>query len=193
MVESLAAATRILSARRNRQLRVVVILRAPGRTRAQLLDAIGLHGPALDALDVEFGVNSADHEVDMPLELFVEQALSAGARWIQVPERETEPWSALKASVHVIRSCHDLTGLDEALSKGASFCTLSPIFPTPSKSGHLGLGVDALFEATSKYPGRVLPLGGVSPSRWGLLASTGVNGVATIRHGADWLAFDDAL
>jgi thiamine monophosphate synthase len=55
-----------------------------------------------------------------------------------------------------------------------------PIFPTASKPGHPGVGLEALEEVVSSVPIPVYALGGVTPERVPQIADTGAHGVAGI-------------
>lgn len=62
-------------------------------------------------------------------------------------------------------SCHDPSELERARAAGADFALLSPVWPTRSKPGHRGIGVDVASEwtANSRFP--TVWLGGVDASR----------------------------
>jgi thiamine monophosphate synthase len=55
-----------------------------------------------------------------------------------------------------------------------------PVFPTASKPGHPGLGLEVLEEVVSSVPIPVYALGGVTPERVSRIADTGVHGIAGI-------------
>jgi thiamine-phosphate pyrophosphorylase len=75
------------------------------------------------------------------------------------------------------RSCHDAAELRDAAAQGATYATLSPIFPTASKPGHgPALGPSAL--ADSPLP--VLALGGVEPGNAAACLAAGAAGVAVM-------------
>ena len=172
--------------------RVVLILRRPhdkaGELRAHLqrLTAYAREAQA------EIGVNCGGVERDEPLAAFIASARELGATWLQVPERAAQEWSGDAGLEHVVRSCHDLAGIDQALRAGASYCTLSPIFATPSKPGTPGLGVEALREASDRYPGKLLALGGVVPEHLDALMAAGAVGVASVRNVPAFITSDAA-
>ena len=75
------------------------------------------------------------------------------------------------------RSCHSRDDLEAAQGEGASWTTLSPIFPTSSKPGYgPALGVNALEHA----PLPVFALGGVDAGNASQCLSAGAHGVAVM-------------
>lgn len=75
------------------------------------------------------------------------------------------------------RSCHDRDEVARAAAEGATWVTLSPFAPTPSKPGH----GPAL--AASAYAGLPLPayaLGGVTPANAAAARAAGAHGVAVM-------------
>jgi thiamine-phosphate pyrophosphorylase len=76
-------------------------------------------------------------------------------------------------------SAHSLEEARKAFDDGADYVFYSPIFPTPSKPGHPGLGIDDLRVVSSALvPERVYALGGVRPERVRRCMSAGAAGVA---------------
>lgn len=74
-------------------------------------------------------------------------------------------------------SCHSAAEVAEAAARGASWVTLSPVFPSPSKPGYgPPLGVDAL--AGHDVP--VLALGGVDRTNAAACLAAGAAGVAVM-------------
>ena len=164
------------------RFRVVLILRRPDEKAGELRAHLQRLTAYAREAEVEIGVNCGGAERDEPLEVFVRAARELGATWLQVPERAAQEWSGGSGLEHVVRSCHDLAGIDQALRAGASYCTLSPIFATPSKPEARGLGVEALRVASDRYPGKLLALGGVVPEHLDALLAAGAVGVASVRN-----------
>lgn len=75
-------------------------------------------------------------------------------------------------------SCHDAAGLRAAASGGASFATLSPVFPSPQKGAPLGLPRFSELVRAASLP--VYALGGVDASRARALKRAGASGLAVI-------------
>jgi thiamine-phosphate pyrophosphorylase len=75
-------------------------------------------------------------------------------------------------------SCHDALGLRAAANSGASFATLSPVFPSPSKGTPLGLASFAALVREARLP--VYALGGVDAVHARELKAAGATGLAVI-------------
>lgn len=80
----------------------------------------------------------------------------------------------------VARSTHDREEAIRASVEGASFIVYGPVFPTSSKPGHPGMGLDVLADVASSVTVPVFALGGISPERVALIAASGAAGVAGI-------------
>ena len=78
-------------------------------------------------------------------------------------------------------SAHTPEEAGRAAREGADYVTFSPIFPTSSKPGHPGAGLDALAEAAkAASPVPVYALGGVTPGRVRACLDAGAHGVAVL-------------
>lgn len=77
-------------------------------------------------------------------------------------------------------STHDREQAIGAAAAGANFLVYGPVFPTSSKPGHPGVGLDALADVASSVSVPVFALGGVIADRVGLVAASGAAGVAGI-------------
>ena len=110
-------------------------------------------------------------------------ALSSGAAGVHLPA-DGLPVAAVRRVVPtgfvVSRSTHSREAVERAFDDGASFVVFGPIFPTASKPGHPGVGLEALAEVVSSVPIPVYALGGVTPERVSQIAETGVHGIAGI-------------
>jgi len=110
-------------------------------------------------------------------------ALSSGAAGVHLPA-DGLPVAAVRRVVPtgfvVSRSTHSREAVERAFDDGASFVVFGPIFPTASKPGHPGVGLEALEEVVSSVPIPVYALGGVTPERVSQIAETGVHGIAGI-------------
>jgi thiamine-phosphate pyrophosphorylase len=110
-------------------------------------------------------------------------ALSSGAAGVHLPA-DGLPVAAVKRVVPdgfvVSRSTHTRAAVERAYREGASFVVFGPIFPTSSKPGHPGVGLEALEEVVSSVPIPVYALGGVTPERVPQIADTGAHGIAGI-------------
>jgi len=110
-------------------------------------------------------------------------ALSSGAAGVHLPA-DGLPVAAVRRVAPpgfvVSRSTHSREAVERAFGDGASFVVFGPIFPTASKPGHPGVGLEALEEVVSSVPIPVYALGGVTPERVSQIAETGVHGIAGI-------------
>ena len=78
-------------------------------------------------------------------------------------------------------SAHTLPEAQQAKEDGADYIFFSPIFPTPSKPNHPGIGLDALSHVCKELaPLPVYALGGITPDRVQSCFMAGAYGVATL-------------
>jgi len=77
-------------------------------------------------------------------------------------------------------SAHDAEEARRVAGEGASYITLSPIYPTDSKPGARGRGCAWLEEATHELEIPALALGGITPDRAAEMLSAGAWGVAAV-------------
>ncbi|MGI8907926.1 MAG: thiamine phosphate synthase [Candidatus Sumerlaeaceae bacterium] len=80
-------------------------------------------------------------------------------------------------------SAHNLEEASHAVEHGVDFCTLSPIFETPSKAGLLPpLGLEALREARRASPQlTIVALGGIDETNAAGCIRAGASGIAVMR------------
>jgi thiamine-phosphate pyrophosphorylase len=101
-----------------------------------------------------------------------------------VPVREARAWLGAEALIGY--SAHAGGEARAAAAAGASYVTLSPIYPTESKPGAPGRGLAWLAEAVQGLPVPALALGGITPARTGDVRRAGAWGVAAVSAlGAD--------
>jgi thiamine-phosphate pyrophosphorylase len=108
-------------------------------------------------------------------------AQAVAADGVQLPEQALAPGVVRKllgerALIGV--SCHDAAGLFAAASGGASFATLSPVFPSPNKGRPLGLARFSALVCGAGLP--VYALGGVDATQARALKAAGAAGLAVI-------------
>lgn len=78
-------------------------------------------------------------------------------------------------------SAHTAAEAATALSAGATYIFFSPIFPTSSKPGHPGAGLQALTDVVAHVaPAPVYALGGITPARVATCLEAGAYGVAVL-------------
>lgn len=78
-------------------------------------------------------------------------------------------------------SAHYVTEAQQAIRDGADYVFFSPIFASPSKPGHVGVGLDELRTFTERIQDiPVFAVGGVTPERVRLCLEAGAHGVAVL-------------
>ncbi|HYE95573.1 MAG TPA: thiamine phosphate synthase [Rubricoccaceae bacterium] len=78
-------------------------------------------------------------------------------------------------------SLHAMGEVSKAVAAGADYLLFAPVFPTASKPGHPGTGLETLadiVEAAGTLP--VLALGGITPDRVASCLDAGAHGVAVL-------------
>lgn len=162
--------------------RVVAVARMPGAPLEENLTVLTRCAPQLNAWGWSLGVNVGGRERGCSIESALEAVQRRGVTWAQIPERAASEFSALDklpSGVHILRSCHDVAGVEAAIRQRASLCTLSPVWPTESKPQHPGLGVDYLESVARRFPHRVVALGGVGAAQLDAVDRLPLAGVAT--------------
>lgn len=103
-----------------------------------------------------------------------------GVRWVHLPYRRRDLAAPLRArGFGVGISVHSQQEAAQAVTY-ADYLLASPIFPTPSKPGHRGIGLDRLEEICSNSPVPVFALGGIDAKRAGTCLAHGAYGIAGI-------------
>jgi thiamine-phosphate pyrophosphorylase len=95
-----------------------------------------------------------------------------------IPVAEARAWLGPDALIGY--SAHSPEEARRVEHGGASYVTLSPIYPTGSKPGAPGLGESWLAEAASEIGIPALALGGLDPSRVSGVLGAGAWGVAAV-------------
>jgi thiamine-phosphate pyrophosphorylase len=130
---------------------------------------------------LEIRAECAAHNAGFVVNDRADLAQAASADGVHLPERAL-PVPAVRrllgegALIGV--SCHDAAGLAAAASGGASFATLSPVFPSRDKGAPLGLTRFSELVSAAALP--VYALGGVDASRARSLKRAGAAGLAVI-------------
>lgn len=80
-------------------------------------------------------------------------------------------------------SAHDIEDARSAFYNGVHFCTLSPVFETPSKRGILDeIGLDTITATREALPDKpIIGLGGINESNASSCIKAGATGIAVIR------------
>jgi 8-oxo-dGTP diphosphatase len=82
-------------------------------------------------------------------------------------------------------SAHNKEDIEHARALNADFVVLSPVLPTASHPGHLGLGWHAFAEINASAGLPVYALGGQSRATLQTAKSAGAHGIAALRQGLD--------
>ena len=77
-------------------------------------------------------------------------------------------------------SVHNLAEAELAVAAGARYMVFSPVFPTASKPGHPGAGLNALRRICAALPLPVFALGGITVATAGSALDAGAYGIASI-------------
>jgi len=111
----------------------------------------------------------------------IDVALAIGAQGVHLPGTGFGPGDARRIWPGLIGiSTHAQT--PDACFGEVDFCTFGPVFDTPSKRPYgppQGLGPLRTAAAASRIP--LFAIGGITPANAGLLADTGIHGIAVIR------------
>lgn len=123
------------------------------------------------------------------VEVISARSALAGAAGVHLASNQ--PVTEAQALPHG-RSCHGPEDVARAVGEGASWVTVSPVAPSPSKPGYgPPLGADGVRRAAAAAGGTpVYALGGVEPSAVAALRDAGAHGVAVM--GAVMRATDPA-
>ena len=77
-------------------------------------------------------------------------------------------------------SVHDVDAARRVATGGADFVVYGPVFPTASKPGHAGVGLERLSQVVRAVSIPVYALGGITSANVPAVAATGAFGVASI-------------
>ncbi len=121
----------------------------------------------------------------------VNVALAVGADGVHLPEAGlpiADARALLGPTAIIGASTHSIDAARAAASAGADLVVFGPIWPTPSKPGAVGVGLDALSAAaTAAQPTPLYALGGIdSPDRITAARTAGAHGTATVRYWRYW-------
>ncbi len=160
---------------------------------AEAVDAVQLRWPGLSARICHERAQHLAMVHPRPLLLMngrLDIALAAGLEGVHLHDGGIPPAevpSHLRPHLLGV-SRHDVQGL--ARSRGADYCTFSPVRPTASKPGSKVLGERGLAEGCAVAPVPVLALGGIEPDDVAWVVRAGAHGVAVL---SGILGADDPL
>jgi thiamine-phosphate pyrophosphorylase len=95
-----------------------------------------------------------------------------------------EARSILGQHVLVGRSTHSVAQAQAALAEGADYIGFGPLFPTPTKKGRPGIGLENIdiVEETVGYAIPVFCIGGIKPSNLAEVKAAGAKRVVIVSH-----------
>jgi thiamine-phosphate pyrophosphorylase len=113
----------------------------------------------------------------------VEAALQAGARHLHLPRGGDVATARQRLGEDTLVgvSAHDSDEIAAAQRQGADYCTLSPIFPSPSKPGYgPALGVDELAAMAQSHALPIIALGGIEIETASACVAAGAAGITVM-------------
>ena len=116
---------------------------------------------------------------------FVNVALEAGADGVHLGQEDgdlAEAVASLPAGSLVGRSTHTPSQAWAALREGASYIGFGPLFPTPTKEGRPGIGLNDIAEIEETVGGQipVFCIGGIKPGNLDEVLASGARRVAIV-------------
>ncbi len=114
----------------------------------------------------------------------VDIAIASGADGVHVGQTDL-PGSVVREMVGPDKivgiSINTLTQIDEAISHGADYLSLSPVFPTPTKPDTTKpFGIEGLVKARGMTAMPMITIGGINLANTGEIIATGMDGVAVV-------------
>jgi hypothetical protein len=166
IVETIATLEIALSVASEAAVPIAIMLRDPYR-RAERVRAL---------VDAAFA--------DGPVEAAVIANSIADPRvaWVHLPFAERS--ATVDSDVGIGVSIHSLLEL-QAVGDNVEYFVASPVFPTASKPGHAGIGLDALATICGRTSRPVFALGGIVPEGVGACLAAGAFGIAGISSFSD--------
>ncbi|MDP7279084.1 MAG: thiamine phosphate synthase [Candidatus Poribacteria bacterium] len=121
-----------------------------------------------------------DYQTKVFVNSHLELARQTGVDGVHLPTKLVDLIGKAKANELLVgSSAHSLAEAQQQERMGADFVTFSPIFPTPSKPGHV-IGVESLAQVCQKLEIPVFALGGVKTNHITTCLQAGAHGVAVM-------------
>ncbi|MEN8847001.1 MAG: thiamine phosphate synthase [Akkermansiaceae bacterium] len=151
-------------------------LRAKGHDPDTLLD-----------LAKELNVLCSKHHVPFIINDHVQLAKDCGAPGLHLGQDDgslDEARAILGQHVLVGRSTHSVEQAQAALAEGADYIGFGPLFPTPTKKGRPGIGLEniAIVERTVGCAIPVFCIGGIKPANFPEVKASGAQRVVIVSH-----------
>jgi thiamine-phosphate pyrophosphorylase len=127
------------------------------------------------------------HHVPFIVNDHVQLAKDCGAPGLHLGQDDgslDEARSILGQHVLVGRSTHSVAQAQAALAEGADYIGFGPLFPTPTKKGRPGIGLENIdiVEETVGYAIPVFCIGGIKPSNLAEVKAAGAKRVVIVSH-----------
>lgn len=151
-------------------------LRAKGHDPATLLN-----------LASELNLLCAKHHTPFIINDHIQLAKNCGAPGLHLGQDDgsiDEARAILGQHVMVGRSTHSVEQAQAALAEGADYIGFGPLFPTPTKKGRPGIGMEniAIVEETVGYAIPVFCIGGIKPDNLDEVKAAGAKRVVIVSH-----------
>ncbi|MDE0859949.1 MAG: thiamine phosphate synthase [Akkermansiaceae bacterium] len=127
------------------------------------------------------------HHVPFIVNDHVQLAKDCGAPGLHLGQDDgslDEARSILGQHVLVGRSTHSVAQAQAALAEGADYIGFGPLFPTPTKKGRPGIGLEniGIVEETVGYAIPVFCIGGIKPGNLAEVKAAGAKRVVVVSH-----------
>ena len=156
----------------------VLQLRAKGYDCDAVIALVRNHAPRL----VQFCKSKA---VPLVINDYAEAAVALGADGVHIGQDDgslTEVRQIIGDQILVGRSTHSLDQARAALEEGFDYIGFGPLFPTPTKKGRPGIGIEQVSQA-EKEIGSQIPvfcIGGIKPENLELVLASGARRVVIV-------------
>jgi len=154
----------------------ILQLRAKGHDSAGLLDLASELKKLCDEFQIPFIVND-----------YLDLAVRSEAHGLHLGQDDgslAEARLELPEDVVIGRSTHSLEQARAALAEGADYIGFGPLFPTPTKKGRPGIGLDDIAQMESEV-GKKIPafcIGGIKPGNLPQVIASGARRVVIVSH-----------
>ncbi len=156
----------------------VLQLRAKGYDSAGVIEMVREHAPDLAAM-------CQSHRVPFVINDFAEAALELGADGVHIGQDDgalADVRKVVGEEILVGRSTHSLEQAQAAMEEGFDYIGFGPLFPTPTKEGRPGIGLDDITRV-QKNVGKHIPvfcIGGIKPENLELVLASGARRVVIV-------------
>ena len=156
----------------------VLQLRAKGLVAEQVLELIDRHLPDLSA-------KCKEYDVPFIINDFAELALAVGADGVHIGQDDgslADVRAVVGEEMIVGRSTHSVEQAQGALAEGFDYIGFGPLFPTPTKEGRPGIGLERI-QTVQESVGRSIPvfcIGGIKPDNLQLVLASGARRVVIV-------------